>query len=321
MSSADERDTTSPRTRRAERRAQRRAKHHRVGGGAVRGRRWWMIAIVVPVSVIMFVASVVIGGGWIWSYQAAAIAKDGQLDRAEHHFRQQLTVYGGWLERWRPRYNLGTTLAMKKQYPQAEDYLRDALTYVPKAYRNAEGFIDANSYECMVRMNLSLVLEAQGDANDDPDASQDLFTQAADLSEPCSSGQQISEQSDQGMGQPDQSKQERHNTKQAQQDHDRQQSKSGADTEGDQSPSDSDDSSDPSDGTDHHDSDSNNNQDTPSTGQSQPDQHSDKQQRDDKHRESDEEKQRQRDLQRKNSGDSDDGDTDPSGGGFSGKPW
>lgn len=186
---------TERKARRAKRRELRRLRRQdakmRTGGGELHGHKWWITLIVVPIAVLSLIFSTYILSGYMWSRSAGSDYRAGHLQQAEESYRFQQRYYG-WIEPWRTPFNVGTTLAKQQKYPAAEKHLRKALANVPHAYRDANGFIDATSEECVVRLNLSVVLEKQADAlgKSSPQA-RSLYKDAARLSSPCALTQQI----------------------------------------------------------------------------------------------------------------------------------
>ncbi|MFC7579683.1 hypothetical protein ACFQ23_05550 [Schaalia naturae] len=153
---------------------------------------WWSL----PVIVLMLAAAVFLIGLHLWSYQSGRAYQDDRFSAAREGYQGQMAATAHGPERWVADYNLGTTLLAQGWLDTGVDYLQRAMERVPRATEVAEGYLEAYSYECRVRTNLALGLEAQGDVQTTArewSQAVELYERSSDLLGPCQaegSGQQ-----------------------------------------------------------------------------------------------------------------------------------
>lgn len=178
-------------------------------GGRRRDRRalrplWFSLPVVL---LALLVAGYMLGM-YLWSWSAGRSYQQGSLQEARQDYLAQIPWGKLGTEEWVADYNTGTTLLAQGYLDTGVAYLELAYTDVPRATEVAEGRIEPYSYECRVRMNLTLGLEAQGDLRLDEDApseAADLYGRALDLVTPCQSSAQSDSQSGSQSGDQDQS--------------------------------------------------------------------------------------------------------------------
>lgn len=124
-------------------------------GPQVRDRRWrWAFWILLPIQIVVFVAGVCL--------VALPILAGTQPTGSALAFQRVVARPLG-LE-WVVQYNYGTHLAANEHWEEAITSLEDAYGGVPKATAGDEGEIQAYTYECSVRFNLSAAWEGYGDS-------------------------------------------------------------------------------------------------------------------------------------------------------------
>jgi Ca-activated chloride channel family protein len=144
----------------------------------------------------MLAAAVFLIGLHLWSYQSGRAYQDDRFSAAREGYQGQMAATAHGPERWVADYNLGTTLLAQGWLDTGVDYLQRAMERVPRATEVAEGYLEAYSYECRVRTNLALGLEAQGDVQTTArewSQAVELYERSSDLLGPCQaegSGQQ-----------------------------------------------------------------------------------------------------------------------------------
>jgi len=158
------------------------------------------------VVVVMLAVAVDLIGLHVWSYRSGLAYQDARFSAARQGYEGQMSVAARGPETWVADYNLGTTLLAQGWLDTGVRYLERANERVPRAKDRGEGDIEAYSYECRVRTNLALGVEAQGDVLVEEGAWSDaagLFERSSTLLEPCQSddgAQPPSGQSQSGAG-------------------------------------------------------------------------------------------------------------------------
>lgn len=177
------------------------------GGGRPPRRRsrralrplWWSL----PVIAVMLAAAIDLVGLHVWSYRSGLDYQDGRYSAARAGYEDQRSLTAHGPERWVADYNLGSTLLAQGWLDQGVERLRSAMERVPRATDLGGGALEAYSYECRVRTNLALGLEAQGDlrfAAESWTEAEGLYVESSDLLAPCQSSASASPQSG-GQGQ------------------------------------------------------------------------------------------------------------------------
>ncbi|MDU0969208.1 MAG: hypothetical protein E7A62_08685 [Actinomycetaceae bacterium] len=187
----------------------------------------WLVAIAYPLFAIAAICGVALLGLWGWSLTSVHAATDRHFGRAVAGFTDQRDLTRHWPEPWRSPYNLGTARLEGGRTDEGVRFLRQAFDLVPKEKPiDKDKHISPTSPECMVRLNLSVGIEHQGDAQrraGNETQATSLFNEAATMSQPCT-------QAGQSSGDEDQDKSQKDSAKQGKQANDRQNQKAGNDT-------------------------------------------------------------------------------------------
>ena len=121
---------------------------------------WYSIPILI---IVLIVAAYLIGLS-LWSRSSLKHWKAQEYDVAQAGYEGQMAWTKIGIERWVAHYNRGTTLVRQGQTDEGVTELRTAFDLVPKATEVQPGRLEPFSYECRVRVNLSIGIEIQGDA-------------------------------------------------------------------------------------------------------------------------------------------------------------
>ena len=153
-------------------------------------RRFW---IALPFVVLLVLTGVAL----LFLSVASAFAR-GDYDAAQYgdsekSYAVQRTVTTWWPEPWKATFNEGTAQLAQDEFFVARRTLEAALEQVPPAPPapdGPEGALDPNSFECMVRTNLSLAIEGEAvEARAAKNRAEAVafYNEALDMIAPCTS--------------------------------------------------------------------------------------------------------------------------------------
>lgn len=136
---------------------------------------------------------------WAWSVSAVGTLQGGDPAAAARSFHRQGAATALFPEPWKAPFNEGTAHLTAGRYVDASDALQVALTRIGPA----AGPVDPAGNECLIRVNLSLTLEARGAQAADPAAAASLYGEALDVIGPCTSdGESAAGSSDRPVPEP-----------------------------------------------------------------------------------------------------------------------
>ncbi|MBD3689529.1 hypothetical protein H8R18_08355 [Nanchangia anserum] len=148
--------------------------------------------IVTALVALVCIAGIALCGLWGWSLTSSHAANERLFGRALAGFGDQYALTRTWPEPWRSPYNIGTARLMAGRTDEGVDRLTEAFRLVPTADRHTidgtDYIVNVNSPECLVRINLSIGIERQGDAlaaAGDTGGATASYAQAARMSQPC----------------------------------------------------------------------------------------------------------------------------------------
>ena len=166
---------------------------------------WYSIPILI---IVLIVAAYLIGLS-LWSRSSLKHWKAQEYDVAQAGYEGQMAWTKIGIERWVAHYNRGTTLVRQGQTDEGVTELRTAFDLVPKATEVQPGRLEPFSYECRVRVNLSIGIEIQGDAQIAAGAyagAAATYQEAEDMVAPCQTASNSNQnQSDQNQSDQNQS--------------------------------------------------------------------------------------------------------------------
>ena len=174
---------------------------------------WYSIPILI---IVLIVAAYLIGLS-LWSRSSLKHWKAQEYDVAQAGYEGQMAWTKIGIERWVAHYNRGTTLVRQGQTDEGVTELRTAFDLVPKATEVQPGRLEPFSYECRVRVNLSIGIEIQGDAQIAAGAyagAAATYQEAEDMVAPCQTASNSNQnQSDQNQSDQNQSDQNQSDNK------------------------------------------------------------------------------------------------------------
>lgn len=137
---------------------------------------------------------------WIMNLNAGRAYAAEEYTPAEDSYRRQGELSQLVPEPWKAQYNEGTAQLGDGRFDESAVTLEEVLPNVPVAPVGEDGLKDPESDECIVRSNLSMSYEGQGDALRDAGDSEGaiaLYVQAMDTIGVCTSdGASASEQTE-----------------------------------------------------------------------------------------------------------------------------
>ena len=158
---------------------------------------WWSL----PIVVVALAVGIYMTALPLWAWNTGRSARAGNNEGALNSYSRQ--IYWGDLgpASWVAHYNAGTQHVKLDHPDEAVAELRIAWDRVPKAKQIEDGRIETYSYECTVRMNLSLALEKQGDAAMSTDRARaaEIYKEMGEVVAPCQSAASTQNQQNQNQ--------------------------------------------------------------------------------------------------------------------------
>ncbi|WP_022867365.1 hypothetical protein [Schaalia vaccimaxillae] len=159
---------------------------------ALRPLLWSLPVLVLILGVAAYLIALP-----LWSKSSLGHWDDGDVASAQSDYVGQAQATSIGIEKWVAEYNLGTTKLYEHKVDEGVQLLRGAWDLVPKAMELYDGRIETYSYECQVRINLALGIEAQGDqlmADEEWAQAQASYDEAMGIVSPCQTAGQADQQ-------------------------------------------------------------------------------------------------------------------------------